>query len=417
MEKPRPAVRTVEPCRTQVEMKFASIDELVDEAHLARVVDAVVGQLDLKVLLTKWRARQGHAGRAVTSVRMLLTLWIYALARGVGSAREIERRTRTEDAFKWIVGDMLPSHDVIARFRVEQGDGFDALLTDILATLIHRGLLDLNTVAQDGTRLRASASAASFRSEEALLQCREQAALHLKAVLATADENTPASQAAREAGARDFQRRVDEALATFALLRETTDAAEKARASTTDPEARVMKMADGGFRPGYNAQFSVAGDADGGPRTIVAVQVTNRGSDLGSITPALEQMQCRTGKLPKKLLADANHTKLDCITKAKKKGVRVYCPTMKRGKKGATAPAVPRGGDTPEVAEWRVRMNSCLDRRVYGARASLSELANAFLKGRSGLASVSVRGTKKVTSSMLLFAVASNILQHAHHLV
>jgi transposase len=416
MDTPRPAVRTAEPCRTQVEMKFASIDELVDETHLARVVDAVVGQLDLNVLLKKWRAREGRAGRAVTSVRMLLTLWIYALSRGVGSAREIERRTRTEDAFKWIVGDMQPSHDVIARFRVEQGDGFDALLTDLLATLLHRGLLDLSTVAQDGTRVRASASAPSFRSEAALLECREQAALHLKAVLASADENTATSQAAREAGARDFQRRVDEALATFGRLRDTTSAADRARASTTDPEARVMKMADGGFRPAYNAQFTVAGDAEGGPRTIVAVQVTNVGSDMGSITPALEQVQHRTGRLPKKMLADANHTKMDCVTRAGKMGVRLYCPQVKR-RKGATASVTTRRDDTPEIAAWRVRMNSCLDRRVYGSRGSLSELANAHLKERAGQPNVLVRGLQKVTSSTLLFAVASNILQHAHNLV
>lgn len=417
MDKPRPAVRTVEPCRTQVEMKFASIDELVDETHLARVVDAVVGQLDLQVLLKSWRARHGHAGRAVTSVRMLLTLWIYALAKGIGSAREIERRTLGDDAFKWIVGDLRPSHDVIARFRVEQCEGFDALLTDILATLIHRGLLDLATVAQDGTRVRASASAPSFRSGEALLECREQAALHLKAVLAQADENTQTSQAAREAGARDFQQRVEQALATFTRLRETTSAADKARASTTDPEARVMKMADGGFRPAYNAQFSVAGDADGGPRTIVAVQVTNLGSDMGSISPALDQIERRTGRLPKKLLADANHTKLDCVTRAGKRGVRLYCPQVKRGKKSVSASVAARRDDTPEVAAWRLRMNSCLDRRVYGARGSLCELANAFLKDRSGLPAVTVRGLKKVTSSMLLFAIATNILQHANNLV
>jgi hypothetical protein len=190
---------------------------------------------------------------------MLLTLWLYAISCGVGSAREIARLTETELAYRWISGEMRVSHQLLSRFRVSHGEVLDGLMTQVLGTLLHKGLLSLKVVAQDGTRVRASASAPSFRSEGALQQCLEQAQLHLKAVLAQADdpELSMAQKAAREAGARDFERRVQQAIATVKQLRPSGKG--KARASTTDPQARVMKMPDGGYRPAYNVQLAVAG--------------------------------------------------------------------------------------------------------------------------------------------------------------
>jgi hypothetical protein len=195
---------------------------------------------------------------------------------------------------RWIVGDLKVSHHALSAFRVGHGGARDTLMTDVLASLMHKGVLSLRLVAQDGMRVRASASAPSFRSYGSLLACREQAALHLKAVLAAADdpEVSATQKAAREAAARDFQERVEEAITTVQGLQKSRAADKVARASTTDPEARVMKMADGGFRPAYNVRMATAGSAMGGPRTIVGVQVTNVGSDMGSVRPMLDEHPC-----------------------------------------------------------------------------------------------------------------------------
>jgi hypothetical protein len=142
----------------------------------------------------------------------------------------------------------------------------------ILASLMHKGVLSLDLVAQDGIRIRAAATAPSFRGIESLLECRAQAALHLEATLANADdpELTHGQKAAREAAARDFQRRVEEAMSTVEELQNTRKPSDKpARASTTDAEARVMKMADGGFRSAYNVRMATAGSPLSGTRTIV----------------------------------------------------------------------------------------------------------------------------------------------------
>ncbi len=421
MKRPGPAVRTREPCRIQVEMKFGAVDELVGPEHVVRTIDAIVGALDLRPFHARWKAVEGRAGKPVTSPRMLLTLWIYAVSEGVGSAREIERRTRSDSAFEWIVADLKPSHDVIGAFRVQQGAAFSQLLTDVVTALVDKGVVSLDVVAQDGTRIRASASAPSFRRAEALQALREQARLHVEAVLSQPDdpEISAAAQAARVAKARDFQRRVESALTTVAELQESKAAGEQARASTTDADARVMKMADGGFRPAYNVQIAVAGDATGGPAAIVGVRVTNVGSDLGSVTPMIDDVQARTGKLPKKLLADANHSKLSCIEAAGLRGVDVIAPAVKRRRSKDPKKIAHRKFriDGPEVARWRVRMTTKEAKALYKQRAALVELKNAQLKVRFGLTQMPVRGLTRVLSTTLLYALAMNIVQNSAALV
>ena len=404
-------LRTREPCRVQVEMKFGAVDELVGPDHLVRTIDAIVGGLDLRPFEARWKAVEGRAGKPVISPRMLLTLWIYAVSEGIGSARAIERRSQTDCAFGWIVADIKPSHDVIARFRVEQGKAFSKLLSDVIAILMHKGVVSLDVVAQDGTRVRANASAPSFRRKEALLELREQARLHVEATFAQPEdaEISPAVRRAREAKARDFQKRVDDALSTLAELQETSEQPEKVRVSTTDKDARVMKMPDGGFRPGYNVQLAVAGDPTNGARTIVGVQVTNLGSDLGSITPMLDDVNERTGQLPEKLLADANHGKLTCIESATKRGVDVIVPLLKPRTPGTKRRRV----DSPEVAQWRFRMATPEALALYKQRAPLVELTNAHLKGRFGLTQMPVRGLEKVLSTTLLYALAIDIVHNA----
>jgi len=284
-------------------------------------------------------------------------------------------------------------------------------MTDIVASLMHKGVLSLDVVAQDGVRIRASATAPAFRRLESLLECREQAALHLQAVIVPADdpELTRAQHLARLAAATDFQRRIEAAIATVEELQPSRKPSDKpARASTTDAEARVMKMADGGFRPAYNVRMATAGSPLGGPRTIVGVQVTNVGSDLGAITPMLDEIKWRTGQLPKSLLADANHANHDCIRAATGAGVEVIVAVPERTRNGGT-----QADDDSAIVAWRERMETDEAKQLYRARASSCELMNAHLRTHHGVDHFLVRGLAKVTCVARLGAIASNLLQHA----
>jgi transposase len=408
-DKPKP--RIAEPQRKQGVIRFEMPEDTLPPTHPARVLWDVVGKLDLRAFLDSVKAVAGTVGRKVLSPQMKLTLWLYAISTGVGSAREIARLVRSEDAYRWIVGDLKVGHHALSLFRVGHGAALQNLMTDILASLMHQGVLSLDLVAQDGMRVRAAATAPSFRRYESLLECREQAALHLKAVLAQADdpELTRAQQAAREAAARDFQQRVEEAISTVTELQKTRKPSQKpARASTTDAEARTMKMADGGFRPAYNIRMATAGSPLGGPRTIVGVQVTNVGSDMGSITPMLHEIEQRTGQLPAVLLADANHAAHDCIRAATEAGVEVLVAVPER-----TQQAGAQADDDAAIVAWRERMTTDGAKKLYRARAGLCELMNAHLRAHHGVDQVLVRGLAKVTCVALLAAITSNILQNA----
>jgi transposase len=417
-------VRTLEPNRSQVVVRFEVAEDALPPDHPARLIWEVTGTLDLSHFLVGIKAREGGPGRSALSPRTKLVLWLYAVSRGIGSARQIVRCLQTDLAFRWITGERSVHHDTLSAFRAEQGQAFDQLLTTILGALVHKGTLSLEYVAQDGLRVRASASAPSFRSRESLQQCREQAALHLKAVLAQADELelSRQHQATREGKAKDFVRRVDEAIELVEQLHKeqepppskpSSSKSSKSskprppRASTTDRHARVMKMADGGFRPAYNVQLATAGSPLGGPRTIVGVQVTSVGSDMGAIPSMLQQVERRTGQMPKVLLADAGHASHADIRYGAEHGVKLLIPVPERSRE----PGMKAEMD-PAIVSWRELMRTEEAQQLYKARASLCELSNAHQRSQFGLQQFLVRGLTKVLNVALLGAIAANLLQH-----
>ena len=409
MSDPREKVRCLEPSRDQGFLRFGFHGDGLPADHPVMVLDSILGKLDLSEFTRGARAFEGARGRPVHSPKMMLTLWMYAISEGIGSAREIARRVSTDAAFRWIVGDAKVSHQTLSEFRIGHAAAVDDLFTQLLSVLMHKGLLCLSLVAQDGTRVRASASAPSFRREESLEECREQAALHLKAVMAAAE--TGETGGAAVGAARDIARRVDEALEVVRSLRphkKRNGEIVQPRASTTDPDARVMKMADGGFRPGIDVPFVAAGDEHGGPRTVVAIQVTNGGTDKGSLVPMVEQIQERTGVRPGVVLADAGHAAFDELRTLDDMGVRVLVSVPKSSKRPG-----PQADHSPAIERWRERMTLPENIRLFRARAGLVELVNAHFKSRHGLTEVLVRGLPKVTTVALLTGITFNLLQHA----
>lgn len=408
-------VRTKEPQRDQGWL-FVPAPEVGPE-HPVRLVAAAVERLDLSGFVKDAKAVEGVAGRPVTSPTLLLSLWLYGIQQGIGEATELARRCVSDAAFRWLCGGVEVSHDVLSDFRVRHLDVLQKVFTQVVGALLHHGLVTLEHLALDGTRVRAHASAPSFRSKKGLEDCREQAALHLKAVLATADEYSPGHQAIREAKAREYQKRVEAAMATLEAERaKKTSAKEKAkvRASTTDPEARVMKMADGGFRPGLNVQLAVAGDPTGGPRTIVGVNLTPVGSDMSSIEPMVKQVEARTGVIPSKVLADANHATLADIKYLAERGIDALVAVPEYMYRRSTGTHV---DTSPEVTAWRERMLTDEAQREYRGRSPLVELVNGHLKNTYDLTQFLVRGVRKATCVALLMALAHNLAAHGQRLV
>lgn len=404
----RRGVRLREPVREQVVIRYELPEATLPSTHPARVLWRVLETLDLSEFERDVKSVHGKAGRPTHSPRMLLCLWLYAISRGVGSAREIARRAREDRAFEWIAGGVAISHDVLRDFRIEHGRALERLMSNVLGALLQQDLVTLERVAIDGTRVRASAAAPSFRREASLLDCREQARLHLKAVLAAAHETTRA-RAAAAAAAKSFESRVEDAIAAAAELREL--GREEPRASTTDADARIMKMPDGGFRPGYNVQFAVAGSELGGPRTIVGVRVSQKGNDYDGLAAVADDVHERTGQYPAAILADGGFASHEGIEALAERGIRPLVVVPEHEKKPK------HRKPSPQVAAWRADMETADARQQLRSRASLVELTNAQTKTRLGLGQLLLRGVGKVTCVVLLTAIASNLLQHGARLL
>jgi transposase len=420
-----PRLRPIE--RGQVEMRCASLDQLLTPDHAARVVWAYVEGLDLSLLLQAIKAVAGQPGRDANDPRVLLALWLYATIDGVGSARALDRLCAEHLAYQWLCGGMSVNYHTLADFRKDHVSFLDQLLTDGVATLLHEGLVDLQRVAQDGMRVRASAGASSFRREPSLQRCLEEAEQQVAALRSQVDEDSGAAsrrqQAAQRRATEERQQRVQQALKEREQLLQLRlqqkkekgieFAPEQLRTSTTDPEARRMKMPDGGTRPGYNVQLATTPESG----VIVGVAVTNSGGDGGQLRPMIEQLQRRYGATPAEALVDGGFTTLDDIEHvAETYEVKVYGPIKDQDKKKAAGvdPYQPRKNDGPGVSAWRVRMGTAEGQALYRLRAQTAEWANAGARNR-GLYQVRVRGLQKVLAVTLLHALVHNLLR-AHAL-
>ena len=413
----RGAPRLLEPVREQMELRTVDIESLIGESHPARVIWAYVEGLDLSEIEARVKAREDRPGHPATSPRLLLALWLVATSEGVGSARALERLCDHHDVYRWLCGGVQVNYHTLSDFRVGHADLLDRLLAEHLAALAAAKLVDLDTLAQDGVRIRANAGAASFRREATLderLAIAETVVAQLKQeVDANSDASNQRIRAARERAARERRDRLKAAKAALGEIKEQRERREKKRgngkkpreprASTTDPDARVMKMADGGFRPAYNVQVTSAA----GEQIVVDVEVRDTGSDRGLMRPALERSRDRNGRLPKQHLIDGGFTSAEDIEWAHAEGVEVYCPPTQS--KHRTDPYLPRRGDGPGVLAWRARMASEVGRQRYKLR-SICECIHARWRNWD-LRQLTVRGIEKTRAIVLLYALTNNILQ------
>jgi transposase len=399
--------------RQQMEWRALELDSLIPADHRARSVWAFVEQADLSALYERIRAVEGHAGRSPIDPRILLALWLYATVEGVGSARALAELCENHHAYQWLCGGVGVNYHTLADFRTGHAEVLDRLLTESTAVLMSQGLVELNRVAQDGMRVRASAGAASFRREPSLEACLKEAEEQVQRLRAEVEEDPGATsrrqQAARAQAAADRKARVEKALGQLPEVRAKKKAEDRseARVSTTDPEARVMKMGDGGFRPAYNVQFAT----DTESQVIVGVGVVNAGSDQGQMAPMVEQIERRCGQAPKEMLVDGGFVKGEDIEKvsAGPDGTTVYAP-VPRPKKESRDPHVPLPDDSEAVAAWRVRMGTPAAKEIYKERASTAECVNALARNRN-LQRFLVRGLQKVRTVALWYALAHNMMR------
>jgi transposase len=401
--------------RTQVEMRLAALDDLLPPDHLARVIWGLIEQIDLSAFYAPIRAVEGQAGHPAIDPAILIALWLYATAEGVGSARALDRLCTEHIAYQWLCGGVSVNYHTLADFRVAHERALDECLTQHVAALMAEGLVSLERTAQDGVRIRASAGSGSFRRRERLEQFQTEAQARVEQLKAQAqadgDPRSPRQQAAQERAGRERLKRVQQAVREMGELeqRRAKDHQKKSerkppRVSTTDPEARVMKMPNGGYQPAYNGQLAV----ETGSGVIVGVDVTAQ-VDQGQIGPMLDQLAERYAEQPNEHLVDGGFVAHSDIETAADQGVAVYAP-LPAPRAQDQDPTQLRATDGPGVRAWRERMQTEAAKTIYKLRAQTVEWANAGLRQR-GLYQFEVRGRQKVRAVLLWFALLHNLLR------
>ena len=412
----RAEARVLRPERRQIAMRAMDLDGFLPADHRARLVWAWVEVQDISELYAAIKARGSVAGRAAIDPAILLALWLYALIDGVGSARQIERLVGQDLAYMWLAGEVGVNHHALSDFRIGHEGLVDRLLTQSIVALQSQGLVQLETLAVDGVRVRAHAGAASFRRRETLDKLERRAAervAELKGRLGDSPVVDKRREAAQERAARERQERIAQAQKELAARearrgQKNTDKNGKkqgpARASTTDPKARTMKMADGGFRPAYNVQM-ITDPVSG---FIVGTAIDTTGSDRGLLAKAIDKVKLNYDKAPKVMLADGSYFAHSDIEKIhdQKPVLTTYVPltTSKHG----TDPCLPRKGDGPGVAALRQRMQSDEGKAIYRQR-SPAELPHARLR-TFGLSQFTLRSATKALIQATWAALASNLV-------
>jgi transposase len=416
-EKSAATPRVNKPERVQGEMRFESLDQRLDDDHTARVVWQLVQGLDLSCLYQQINAVEGGAGRNASDPQVLFALWLYAATDSVGSARQLERLCFEHRAYEWLRGNVPVNYHMLADFRVQHGDLLKELQVESLAGLIAEGLVALETAAQDGMRVRASAGSSSFRRQPSLQEAQREARAHLDKLERDNETDgagqTLRQQKARERAARERLERVGKALEAAQHIAAQREKRKKgdgatARASTTDAEARNMKMGDSGFRPAYNVQMAT--DADSG--IILNMEVINEGSDAGQMKPMMDDIKANLGQAPENLLSDGGFSTIEDIEATTQGGTTVYTPVKEEAKQKAAGkdPFAPRPKDSPVIADWRQRMGTDAAKEFYKLRAPTAELPNARLRNQ-GVYQMRVRGLAKVKAALWWHVLALNLMR------
>jgi transposase len=328
----QPLIRHVN--RQQMSWRAVEVEKLIGEDHPARGIWALVGRLDLGRFYEDIESSAEEGGRPAFDPQLLISLWVYAYSQGMGSAREVARRCEFDPAFQWLTGLQEVNYHTLADFRVEKQKELDELFTQVLAALSKEGLITLEQVMQDGTKIKAQASIRSYRHEDTIREHLERARQRVGEMGDPQNEETSArTKQARERARREQQERLENALQELEKLQERKPgekAKNQVRVSSSDPQARVMHQSDGGLALSYNAQIS----ADAAHGLIVGVAVTQEANDCLQLLPAVDRVEARLQKKPQQMVADKGYTTRETIEVMAKRNIDFLGSRIEEDKRG-----------------------------------------------------------------------------------
>jgi transposase len=315
------------PNRRQVCFTSVDVEELIPADHAARAIWALTERFDLGAFAAELRSREGEAGRAAWEPRLLVSVWIFAYSEGIGSAREIERQCRHHPALRWLCGLETINHKTLSDFRAAHAAALDDVFTQLLALLSQAGVVNLEQVMVDGTRIRSQGSTSSMR-RAATIERHLAAAREVVETMRDEEQAEQQSQrvrAARERAARERVERLEQAAEELEKVKaKKTREADKqaARVSESEPQARLQRESNGGWAAGYNAQLATAANE----KIVVGVRLTNEAADVGQLEGAIEDVERRMGEKPGQVVADQGYASRRNVEAMKQAAVELVAP-------------------------------------------------------------------------------------------
>ena len=331
--------------RQQMVLRMVDVEQLLEPDHLARAIWEMTGRLDLTPYTVAVRAVEGAAGRSAKDPHLLIALWVYAYSEGVSAAREVTRRCEYHPAYQWLTGCAVVNHHTLSDFRVDHQEALDKLFAQLLAILSSEGLITLEQVVHDGTKVKAAASGKSMHREPTLRAHLEAAQQRVQAMGDPREEaGDQRRRAARQRAAREKVARLEQALEELQKVQAAPEGRQEKserRASETDPEARVMKQGDGGFAVSHNVQLST----DTAHAIIVGAGITQEATDLQQLVPAVEEMERQNGRAPGQMIVDEGYTTRENVLAAAERGVDLIGSSMQPKTEAARKRLAQRGVD------------------------------------------------------------------------
>jgi transposase len=405
------------------------------EGHLAYFLSDTVDALDLKAFYEPY---EGDGRRnSPYDPRMMVKLLLYGYAMGVFSSRKIAKKLQEDVAFRVLAGENFPAHRTLAEFRQRHLPAFHTLFVQVLQVAREAGLLQLGTVAVDGTKVKASASKHKAMSYGRMRQEEERLTSEITELTSRAagvDAEEDAQYGPDNAGdelPEELQRReqrlgkIQEAIERLRSRQAAEDRAagrkevpasaevgkkkrafgeppEKKQDNFTDPESRIMKTSFG-FEQCYNGQLAV----DSESRLILAAQVTQSGADHDELLPVLKEVRANVGQFPQAVLADAGYRSEENLQSLEASAIDAYVALGREGKK-----LVVKNEDKhPATQRMKQKLETPAGRKRYSKRKSIVEPVNGWIKSVLGFRQFSLRGLKKVCGEWTLVCLALNLRQ------
>jgi transposase len=437
-----------QPDRRQRFLLPVDMMDWLPEGDIVHVIVDAVGLMDLSDF--EATCKVGRAGQPPFAPAMLLGLLIYAYSHGVRSSRAIERLCRRDAGYRFIVGDDVPDHSVIARFRQRHAERMKGVFLQVLELCREAGLIRLGLVALDGTKVKANASLDANRTASTIGEQINRVLAEAEATDAREDRQFgpdaggPAlpgdlkRRGDRLARLKACQEKLQAQAAAAASRQENKIAARKAEeqasgrrkrgrkpkepdpsvdpdtvANTTDPQSGILKTRRGWVQ-GYNAQAVVTTG-----QIILAADVTTQANDVRQLTGMLDQAQANIEAVLGEeavlgaAVADAGYWS-EANADSQTEECELFIATQKDHKQRAAlreAPA-PRGR-IPKSMTVRERMDRKLrtkrGRALYRQRGASVEPVFGQMKDRQDAGRFSMRGLELCRGEWQLQAAVHNL--------